>query len=55
MASQARKNAARRKQDLSGLNRRAALQEIRNALPPAPHARRAARLSDTAEAPDAVA
>ncbi|MFJ4966728.1 hypothetical protein ACIP6P_30475 [Streptomyces sp. NPDC088729] len=54
MASHARKNAARRKQDLSGLNRRAALQEIRNTLPPAQHARRAARLSDAAEAPDAV-
>ncbi|MER0429880.1 hypothetical protein [Streptomyces microflavus] len=54
MASQARKNAARRKQDLSGLNRRAALQEIRNTLPPATRPRRATRLSDTAEAPDAV-
>ncbi|WP_435239950.1 hypothetical protein [Streptomyces sp. YPW6] len=54
MASQARKNAARRKQDLSGLNRRAALQEIRDALPPAPRAQRAGRLSGAAVAPDAV-
>lgn len=54
MASHARKNAARRKQDLSGLNRRAALQEIRNTLPSAPQAQRAGRLSDAAVAPDAV-
>ncbi|OEJ22027.1 hypothetical protein AR457_39655 [Streptomyces agglomeratus] len=44
MASHARKNAARQQQELSGLNRRAALQDIRNTLPPAPQARNAARL-----------
>ncbi|MFC8247557.1 hypothetical protein [Streptomyces chartreusis] len=45
MASHARKNTARRQQDLTGTNRRAALQDIRNAVPPAPHARSAARIS----------
>ncbi|MFJ8363791.1 hypothetical protein [Streptomyces sp. NPDC093984] len=42
-ASHARKNAARRQEDLTGTNRRAALQDIRNALPPTPRARSAAR------------
>ncbi|MFJ5212847.1 hypothetical protein [Streptomyces nigra] len=41
MASHARKNATRRQQNLTGTNRRAALQDIRNALPPAPQARNA--------------
>ncbi|MGW7260642.1 hypothetical protein [Streptomyces sp. NPDC054834] len=44
MASHARKNAARRQQDLTGTNRRAALQDIRNAVPPAPQARNATRI-----------
>jgi hypothetical protein len=44
MAPHARKNAARRQQDLTGVNRRAALQDIRNALPPTPQARSAARV-----------
>lgn len=44
MASHARKNSARQRQELSGLNRRAALQEIRNTLPPAPQARSAASM-----------
>jgi hypothetical protein len=44
MASHARKNAARRQEDLTGVNRRAALQDIRNALPPDPQARSAARV-----------
>ncbi|MGQ4484249.1 hypothetical protein ACN6LM_002577 [Streptomyces sp. SAS_281] len=41
MASQARKNAARRQQDLTGASRRAALQDIRNTMPPVPHAQNA--------------
>lgn len=45
MAPHARKNAARRQQDLTGANRRAALQDIRNTLPPAPQARSPARMS----------
>ncbi|MGW2103644.1 hypothetical protein ACWCPX_39440 [Streptomyces olivaceoviridis] len=44
MASHARKNAARRQQDLTVTNRRAALQDIRNAVPPAPQARSASRV-----------
>ncbi|MFG2220431.1 hypothetical protein ACGFN1_37485 [Streptomyces sp. NPDC048685] len=43
MTSHARKNAARQRQELSGVNRRAALQNVRNALPPAPQARNATR------------
>lgn len=43
MSSHARKNAARRHESLTGRNRRAALQDIRNALPPMPRARSAAR------------
>ncbi|MER6127864.1 hypothetical protein ABT173_35840 [Streptomyces sp. NPDC001795] len=49
MASHARKNAARRQQDLTGVNRRAALQDIRNALPPARRARRTAQLPSPGE------
>ncbi|MFJ4895034.1 hypothetical protein ACIP5U_34350 [Streptomyces sp. NPDC088788] len=45
MAPHARKNAARRQQELTGANRRAALQDIRNALPPASRTRKAARES----------
>ncbi|MFD6297971.1 hypothetical protein ACFWFU_24460 [Streptomyces sp. NPDC060235] len=41
MAPHARKNAARRQQDLTGANRRAALQDIRNALPPTSRSQRA--------------
>ncbi|NUK23490.1 hypothetical protein [Streptomyces lunaelactis] len=48
MPHHARKNAARSHQEVSGLNRRAALQDIRDALPPARESRRAAL------APDAV-
>ncbi|MEU3620046.1 hypothetical protein ABZ725_48360 [Streptomyces sp. NPDC006872] len=44
MASHARKNAARRQESLTGVNRRAALQDIRNTLPPTPQARTAARV-----------
>ncbi|WP_063760641.1 hypothetical protein [Streptomyces sp. NRRL F-5650] len=44
MTSHARKNAARRQQDLTATNRRAALQDIRNAVPPTPQAKRATRI-----------
>jgi hypothetical protein len=46
MTSHARKNAARRQQDLTGTNRRAALQDIRNAVPPDPQAKNANRVPD---------
>jgi hypothetical protein len=44
MTSQARRNAARRQQDLTGANRRAALQDIRNAVPPVRQAKNAIRI-----------
>lgn len=47
MASHARKNAARRQEDLTGVNRRAALQDIRNTLPSMARARSAARVSSS--------
>ncbi|MFJ3236004.1 hypothetical protein [Streptomyces sp. NPDC086787] len=53
MTSHARKNAARQRQELTGVNRRAALQDVRNALPPAPQARNAAR-SQSHQASEAV-
>lgn len=45
----ARKNAARYHQDVFGLNRRAALQGIRDSLPAAPGARRAAPAAGPAD------
>ncbi|MFF3343234.1 hypothetical protein [Streptomyces flavidovirens] len=53
MTSHARKNAARQRQEWSGVNRRAALQDIRNTLPPAPQARTAARMP-SGQAPTAA-
>ncbi|MER7666565.1 hypothetical protein [Streptomyces sp. NPDC096193] len=54
MTSHARKNAAREQQELSGRNRRAALQDVRDALQPAPEARRASARAGTDVADHAV-
>ncbi|MFF8609547.1 hypothetical protein ACF06X_26865 [Streptomyces sp. NPDC015346] len=54
MPSHARKNAARQHKELSGLNRRAALQAIRDTLPPAPRARSATTAPSGGPAPEIV-
>lgn len=54
MTSHARKNAARQRQELTGVNRRAALQNVRNALPPAPRARSATRFQHHRAAAEVV-
>ncbi|MCX4970776.1 hypothetical protein OHA98_39735 [Streptomyces sp. NBC_00654] len=54
MTSHARKNAARRQQNLTGMNRRAALQAIRDTLPPAPQSRSVARPTGSQADPDVV-